>query len=240
MISEIPNSANSDKLIVALDFSNIEKAKALVNELGDSVNFYKIGLELAMSGDYFELVKWLEIKNKKVFCDLKLFDISKTVGKAVKNLNQYQNIHFLTIHAGSHDIMRKAVENKGKIKILAVTVLTNLDQNDLTIMGCDPKLSLEDLVLKRAKLAKECGIDGVVCSGLEAKSIRQELGKTSIIVTPSIRLTTITDDDQKRVVDVKTALTNGANYIVVGRPINQSPNPKQTAEEFQQEILKSV
>ena len=231
--------SNRDRLIVALDFPDIHSAKNLVEVLGDEVVFYKIGLELLMSGDYFKMIDWLAKKNKKVFADLKLYDISATVSKAVKNLSSYPNIHFLTIHSASKDIMQQACENKGKINILAVTVLTNLDQKDLNQMGFDPQISLETLVIKKAKLAAESGVDGVVASGLEAKIIRQTLGKDLTIVAPGIRLENvdqINSDDQKRVVDVKTAFLNGVSYIVVGRPINSSSNPLLAAQNFQKEI----
>lgn len=227
---------NRDKLIVALDFPDLKSAQNLVEVLGDEVSFYKVGLELLMSGDYFKMIEFLAKKNKKVFADLKLYDISATVAKAVKNLSQYPNIHFLTLHAASEDIMRGAAENKGKINLLAVTVLTNLDQNDLNQMGFDPKISLENLVIKKAKLAQKCGFGGVVSSGLEAKIIRENCGNDFTIVTPGIRLEAIAGDDQKRAVDVKTAFLNGANYIVVGRPINASSDPLSSAQKFQIQI----
>jgi orotidine-5'-phosphate decarboxylase len=232
-------STNQDKLIVALDFPDIKSAQNLVEKLGDEISFYKIGLELLMSGDYFKMVDWLATKNKKVFADLKLYDISATVGKAVKNLSQYSNIEFLTIHAASRGIMQEAVANKGNMKLLAVTVLTNLDENDLSEMGFDPRISMENVVIKKAKLAQECGIDGVVSSGLEAKILRQNLGEDFAIVTPGIRLKAVADDDQKRVVDVKTAFSNGASHIVVGRPITKVENPLEAAKEFQNQINNS-
>jgi orotidine-5'-phosphate decarboxylase len=227
----------SDKLIVALDFPNIKAAQNLVENLGDSVTFYKIGLELLMGGQYFEMINWLEKRNKKVFADLKLYDISATVGKAIKNLSAYNNIEFLTIHTASCGIMEQAAANKGNIKLLGVTVLTNLDNADLLDMGFDPDISLPDLVIKKAQLAQKCGIDGVVCSGLEATNIRGNLGADFTIVSPGIRLqqeAQIKQDDQKRVVDVKTALQNGVNHIVVGRPINAAADPKEAAQRFLQ------
>ncbi len=227
---------NTDKIIVALDFPDLKSAQNLVEKLGDEATFYKIGLELMMSGDYFKMIEWLAKKDKKVFADLKLYDISATVGKAVKNLSQYSNIHFLTIHAASRGIMQEAASNKGKMNVLAVTVLTNLDNKDLNEMGFDPNISIENLVIKKAKLAKESGIDGVVSSGLEAKMIRENLGKDFDIVTPGIRLKNVADDDQKRVVDVKTAFENGASYIVVGRPITGAENPLIAAKEFQNQM----
>ncbi|MCE3255327.1 MAG: pyrF [Rickettsiaceae bacterium] len=229
---------NRDRLIVALDVPDIESAKNLVEKLGDEVSFYKIGLELMMSGDYFKMIDWLAKKDKKVFADLKLYDIPATVGRAVKNLSGYANIHFLTIHCASKSIMEMAAQNKGKINILGVTVLTSLDQNDLVEMGFDKDISLENLVIKKASLAKECGINGVVASALEAKIIRQNLGQNFRIISPGIRLENSKSDDQKRVADVKTAFANGVDHIVVGRPITESQNPKQSAQEFQNQIAK--
>jgi orotidine-5'-phosphate decarboxylase len=189
-----------------------------------------------MSGNYFEMIDWLAKKNKKVFADLKLYDIGATVGKAVKNLSLYPNIEFLTIHAASKSIMQEAARNKGNIKLLAVTVLTNLDQNDLNQMGFDENLTLENLVIKKANLAKECGIDGVISSGIEAVNIRKNCGNNFIIACPGIRLEAIKNDDQKRIVGAKEAFTNGANYIVVGRPITKAENPLAAAQEFQKQI----
>jgi orotidine-5'-phosphate decarboxylase len=220
-----------DRLIVALDTPDITSAKKLVDEIGDEVNFYKIGLELMMSGSYFELIKWLKNKDKKVFCDLKLYDISETVARAVKNLAQH-NIDLLTIHAASFDIMRRASENKGKMQVIAVTVLTNLDANDLVEMGFDKNISLEELVLKKTKLTLDSGLDGVVASGLEAKNLRQNFGDDFLIVSPGIRLEAVASDDQKRVADVKTAISNGSSYLVVGRPITRDVNPAEAAKKF--------
>ncbi len=234
------STQHHDKLIVALDFADMESAQDMVDTLGDTVGFYKIGLELLMSGDYFKMLHWLEKKDKKVFADLKLYDIETTVGKAVKNLSAYDNVQFLTIHASSEEIMRKAAENKGEMDILAVTVLTNLDQKDLFDIGFDPKISLENLVLNKAKLAQKCGIDGVIASGLESRVIRENCGQDFIIATPGIRLENIHNDDQKRTVDVKTAFLNGANYIIVGRPITSSTYPALVAREFQKHISHSL
>jgi len=222
---------SNDRLIVALDVADFESAKKLVEEISDEVVFYKIGLEMMMSGSYFQVIEWLKNKNKKIFADLKLYDISETVGRAVANLAQYE-IDLLTIHTASSGIMKQAVANKGKMKILGVTVLTNLDQNDLSEMGFDPKISLEDLVVKKAKLAIESGLDGVVASALEAKNLREKLGSNFSIVTPGIRLETIPSDDQKRVTDVKTALQNGSSQLVVGRPITRDANPRIAAQRF--------
>ena len=221
----------TDKLIVALDVADFESAKKLVNDLGSDVEFYKIGLELMASGDYFHIINFLKNNNKKVFADLKLYDISQTIARAVKNLAKFE-IDLLTIHSASRDIMLRASENKGSMKIVAVTVLTNLNEKDLEEMGFDQTKSLENLVLKKAQMALECKLDGVVASAQEAQNLRNNLGQNFLIVTPGIRLEKIPNDDQKRVADVKTALTNGASHLVVGRPITQSENPALTAQKF--------
>ncbi len=226
-----------ERLIIALDVANFAAARSLVEKIGDEAVFYKIGLELMMSGEYFEIIKWLKERNKKVFADLKLYDISETVARAVKNLAQYE-VDLLTIHAASREIMMKAAENKGKMSLVGVTVLTNLDKGDLNEMGFDPAQSVENLVLKKAKLAIECGLDGVVSSALEANNLRRDLGDNFVIVSPGIRLIKVENDDQKRVADVETALQNGCSYLVVGRPITREENPALAAQKFQQLIAK--
>jgi orotidine-5'-phosphate decarboxylase len=128
--------------------------------------------------------------------------------------------------------MEKTAENKGKMKVIAVTVLTNLDQKDLNEMGFDPKVSVEDLVLKRTEMAINSGLDGVVASGIAAKTLRQNLGNDFLIVSPGIRLEAVAEDDQKQVCDVKTAINNGSSYLVVGRPITRASNPQAAAKHF--------
>ncbi|MBT5560477.1 MAG: orotidine-5'-phosphate decarboxylase [Proteobacteria bacterium] len=220
-----------DRLIVALDFEDIQQAKSLVVELGESVTFYKIGLQLCMTGEYFGLLDWLVAKQKKVFVDLKFFDIPATVGKAVKQLSG-RGITFATVH-GNDGIMRAAAENKGDVRILAVTVLTSLDRGDLDDLGfeCD----VEALVLSRASRAIELGCDGVVASGQEASAMRQSLGDSFLVVSPGIRPVQ-NDDDQKRVVTPTQALNNGADYLVVGRPITAASDPVLAAQGIQKEI----
>jgi orotidine-5'-phosphate decarboxylase len=231
----VTSLSSKEKLIIALDVPEISAAKNLVNEIGDEAIFYKIGLELMMSGEYFPLVKWLKNNGKKVFADLKLYDISETVARAVKNLAQYE-IDLLTIHAASRGIMEQASENKGKMQVIGVTVLTNLDQKDLGEMGFDPQISLENLVLKKTKLALDSGLDGIVASALEAQNLRQKFGNDFLIVSPGIRLEAVANDDQKRVADVKTAIANGSSHLVVGRPITRDANPKLAAQKFNQLI----
>lgn len=222
-----------DRLIVALDVPDVEAARALVIELGDAVAFYKIGLELFMTGGYFELLDWLVGQGRKVFVDLKFFDVPETVRSAVRALAG-SGATFATIH-GNQAIMEAAVKDKGSLKILAVTVLTSLDRGDLDELGfsCD----VEKLVLSRARRALAAGVDGIVSSGLEAPMIRRELGDRLLVVTPGIRpVENKPVDDQKRTVDVAQAFRNGADYIVVGRPIRQAANPRQAAAGIQETI----
>ena len=221
----------NERLIVALDVPTALEAKQLVKSLGDTVVFYKIGLELFMSGEYFELLEWLNLQNKKIFVDLKFFDVPATVGRAVAQLSG-KGVTFATIH-GNDSIMQAAAANKGDVQILAVTVLTSLDRGDLDDLGFD--CDVDELVLSRAKRAVEIGCDGVVASGHEALAMRQKLGNSFLVVTPGIRPVD-NDDDQKRVVTAAEAFTNGADYIVVGRPIRDAANPKQAAQNLQAEI----
>lgn len=222
-----------DRLIFALDVPDADAARRMVEQLGNAVNFYKIGLELFMAGGYFELLDWLSKKNKKIFCDLKFFDIPETVAAAVRRLN-HRGVTFATVH-GNQSIMQAAATAKGDVKILAVTVLTSLDRGDLDDLGfaCD----VEKLVLSRARRALEAGCDGVVSSGLEASLLRQFIDQRLLVVTPGIRpVDNRPSDDQKRVVSVEQAFTNGADYIVVGRPIRDAVEPRVAAESIQKSI----
>jgi len=224
----------NERLIFALDVSSESEAKRLVNELGDTVHFYKLGLELFMAGGYYDLIKWLvEKKHKKVFVDLKFFDIAQTVKSAVRQLKG-RGITFATVH-GNEDMLQAAIEEKNGLKILAVTVLTSLDQKDLQDLGF--KVSVERLVLSRAKRALQIGCDGVISSGIEAPKLRAALGDQFLIVSPGIR-PVANVDDQKRTVDVEEAFLSGADYIVVGRPIKNARDPQKAAQNIQNRIKK--
>ncbi len=220
-----------DRLIFALDVPEVEQAKSLVETLDDSVHFYKIGMEMLMTGQYFELLDWLLKKDKKVFVDLKFFDVPETVARTINRFSHW-GATFATIH-GNQALMEKAAENKGDLKILAVTALTSLDRGDLDDLGFD--CDVKDLVLSRAKRAFEAGCDGVVSSGLEVPFLRASVDNKLIAVTPGIR-PVANDDDQKRVVDVKTAFESGSDYIVVGRPIKNADDPYAAASNIQQII----
>ncbi len=224
-----------DRLIFALDVSSREEAQRWVQELGDSVIFYKLGLQIFMAGGYYDLIEWLRERGKKVFVDLKFFDVPETVKSAVFQLRN-KMVDFATVH-GNDDILRAAMEAKHRVKILAVTVLTSLDQHDLEDLGF--KCTVEELVFSRAKRALEIGCDGVISSGIEAPRLRQHLGDGFLVVSPGIRpVENRLVDDQKRTVDVEEAFLNGADYIVVGRPIRKADNPKAKAEEIQTRIAR--
>ncbi|MPZ42779.1 MAG: orotidine-5'-phosphate decarboxylase [Betaproteobacteria bacterium] len=220
-----------DRLIFPLDVPTNEEAMALVARLGDSVAFYKVGLELIIGGRYLEVVDFLVRSNKKVMLDGKFFDVPETVKAAVRQASKHA-ITFVTVHANDA-MLEAAVEVKGDMQILAVTVLTSLDDGDLKDLGfqCDAVT----LVLSRARRALQIGCDGVVSSGLEAPGLRDHCGDKFVIVTPGIRPVKNVDD-QKRTVDVDEAFRNGADYIVVGRPIRNAPDPKAAAENVQKRI----
>jgi orotidine-5'-phosphate decarboxylase len=225
-----------ERLIAALDVASAEQARSLVERLGDSVRFYKVGLELFMAGGMFELIDWLTKKGNRVFADLKFFDIPETVAAAVRGLRN-RGVTFATVH-GNQGMLEAAGDAKGEVKILAVTVLTSLDQGDLDDLGfrCD----VEKLVLSRARRALEAGCDGVIASGIEAPALKRELGERLLVVTPGIRpVQNRPSDDQKRTVDVAQAFANGADYIVVGRPIRLAADPRAAAQAIQETIARA-
>lgn len=228
------NIANKDRLIFALDVDDCKKAKNLVEELGDSVSFYKLGLELMMTDEYFNLMSWMLKKDKKIFADLKFFDIPATVGAAVRSLKN-RGASFVTVH-GNQAIMESAAENKGdSLKVMAVTALTSLDRGDLDDLGFDCDVS--ELVLSRAKRALEAGCDGVISSGIEAPQLRKHINEKLLVITPGIRpVENKPCQDQKRVVTVEKAFSNGADYIVIGRPIRDANNSRLAAENIQKSI----
>jgi orotidine-5'-phosphate decarboxylase len=230
--ADIPDS---DRLIFALDVADTDTARKLVTELGDAVTFYKLGLELCMAGGYFELLDWLVAQNKRIFVDLKFFDVPATVASAVRNLRN-RGVTYATVH-GNQSIMEAAGEAKGDVKILAVTALTSLDRGDLDDLGfqCD----IGELVLSRARRSLEAGCDGVIASGLELDAMRSAVDDKLLVITPGIRpVENRPDDDQKRVVTVEDAFLKGADHIVVGRPIKNAADPRVAAEAIQATISK--
>jgi orotidine-5'-phosphate decarboxylase len=221
-----------ERLIIALDVPTAAEALELVDLLGGHGRFYKIGMELLTSGDFFDLLAKLHARGKKVFVDLKFFDVPATVASAVRGLGRHPAT-FCTIH-GNDAMMRAAAEVKGPLKLLAVTALTSLDQRDLDDLGfqCDARA----LVLSRAKAALAAGCDGVVSSGLEVPDLREHVDHSLLVVCPGIRPVGNTGDDQKRTVDVRQAFLNGADHIVVGRPIRAAADPRAAAADIQATI----
>jgi len=220
--------------MLALDVADPSRARALVECLDDAVVFYKIGLELFVSGGYFELADWLRERGKRVFADLKLFDVPQTVGSAVRQLAT-RDVDFVTVH-GNDAILRAAREEApDHLGILAVTVLTSLDEADMEDLGF--QTDIPALVGSRARRAAEIGCAGVIASGREAARIREEVPADFRLVIPGIRPAGGgRTDDQKRTVDVEEAFRAGADYIVIGRPIRNAPDPRAEAEAVQERI----
>jgi orotidine-5'-phosphate decarboxylase len=225
--------APRDRLIFALDVPTLDEAREWIERLGEAVTFYKIGLEFCMSGDYFALLAELKGRGKKVFADLKFSDVPATVRGAVANLARH-GADFCTLH-GTSAVYRAVVPVKGAMKLLAVTVLTSVDEAEVREMGWSG--AVEELVSLRARKAIEAGIDGLICSGLEAARLRRELGDGPLIITPGIRAESERgSDDQKRTMTLEQAFRAGADHIVVGRPIRNAPDPRAAAEGMQTQI----
>jgi orotidine-5'-phosphate decarboxylase len=230
-----------DRLIFALDVPDLDTARELIGRLGDSVNFYKLGLEFFLSGHYFELLHELKGAGRKIFADLKLFDIPATVGSAVRQLAGH-GVDFCTVHGNDRMLEAAVAAADGRTGILAVTALTSLDQGDLDDLGfqCDA----ERLVLSRARRALALGCAGVVSSGLEVPRLRAEVDDALITVCPGIR-PILNDEpseagDQRRVLTPAEAIANGADFLVVGRPIRTARDPAAAAEAVQAEIASAI
>jgi orotidine-5'-phosphate decarboxylase len=229
--------APRDRLIVALDLPGIGPAEAMIARLGDSVTFYKIGYQLAFAGG-LPLVRQLAAAGKKVFADLKLHDIGNTVARGVESVAAL-GATFLTVHAYPQT-MKAAVEARAGsgLKILAVAVLTSYDDADLQAAGY--RLTVSDLVDARARQAQAQGVDGVVCSPEEAAALRKMLGRQMELVTPGIRPAGSAAGDQKRIMTPARAISAGADYLVVGRPVIEAADPKAAADAIQAEILQAL
>ncbi len=234
---DMPKIDPKDRLIAALDVPDANAARQLVLTLGDSVNFFKIGMELCMAPGFFDLLEWLKKSEKKVFVDLKFFDIPETVARAVSNLAG-RGADFCTVH-GNQSIMEAAAGAKsGDLRVLAVTALTSLDQGDMDDLGFE--CNIADLVLSRARRALSAGCDGVVSSGLEVERLRAEAPRELICVTPGIRpVENRITGDQKRVMSPADAIKAGADYLVIGRPIRDAEDPRASAQALQEEIAQA-
>lgn len=227
-----------ERLIVALDEPTGDEALAWVERLGDAVQFYKIGMELLASGDYFRVLDELARREKKIFVDLKFFDIPATIAGVIKGLSRWP-VSYCTLHGWHAGMMEAAAAARsGDLRLLAVTVLTSMDGKDLKAMGIDGEPA--DIVVQRALAAQVAGIDGVIASGQEAGVIRAATGPGFDIVCPGIRPGGPVGDDQKRTVGVAEAFRLGADAIVVGRPVRQAADPRAAAEAIQREIAESL
>ena len=227
MAKDIPLN---ERIIFALDVSTSEEAKQLVQTLESHIRFFKVGLQLFLAG-WFDIIEWIRDRDLKVFVDLKFFDVPETVKLAVRALTD-RGVSFATVH-GNDAILRAAVEAAQGVRILAVTALTSLDEADIRDLGFE--CSVQDLVLSRARRALEIGCSGVISSGLEAPMLRKELGDNFLVVAPGIRPVKNVDD-QKRTVDARGAFENGADYIVVGRPIRDASDPVAVIQGMQAQI----
>ena len=222
-----------DRLIVALDLASVQEAERLVECLGETVGFYKIGYQLAYAGG-LPLAERLATDGKKIFLDLKLHDIANTVNEGVRSVAGL-GATFLTVHAYPQT-MRAAVDGRGAapLKILAVTVLTSYDDGDAAEAGY--ARSVADLVEQRTRQARDIGIDGIVCAATEAGRVRAILGPDRLIVTPGIRPAGSASGDQKRIVTPAAAIRSGADHLVVGRPITAAKDPRAAAERIVEDI----
>lgn len=224
---------NHNPVIIALDFENAAQARALVRHLGDAVDFYKVGMEL-YAAEGMQLVRELIAEGKQVFLDLKLYDIGETVKRATARIVE-TDVRFLTVH-GSNAVMRAAVEGCGAstLQLLAVTVLTSFDQEDLADLGYE--CSVADLVALRVRNAMAAGIRGIVCSPQDAAAVRQIAGSGAIVVTPGVRSRTVSSGDQKRVATPLEAVQAGADYVVIGREVTRAVDPQSEVERILDEI----
>lgn len=224
----------TDRIIVALDVPSVDEARQLVNRIGDAAGVWKIGLELLYSGGA-DLARELAVQGKQVFIDAKLLDIPNTVERATASIAE-MGATFLTVHGHDTKTMQAAMTGRGftGLKLLAVTVLTSLDEADLRQQGSN--MSPADLVLHRARLRQQVGFDGVIASGHEAAAIREATGSDFLIITPGIRPAGTEAGDQARVMTPAKAIAAGADYLVVGRPITQSADPRAAALAIGEEI----
>lgn len=225
-----------ERLIVALDLSSVEEAKAMVARLGEAVSFYKIGYQLAFAGG-LAYAPVLADAGKQVFLDLKLHDIGNTVAGGVKSVARL-GATFLTVHAYPQTMKAAVDAREGSLRILAVTVLTSYDDADLKHAGYDA--TVKALVAVRAEQARILGVDGIVCSPEEAATVRGIVGDRLCLVTPGIRPARTAAGDQKRIATPAAAIAAGADYLVVGRPIIAATDPKAAAEAIVEEIAQQT
>ena len=228
----------NERIIFALDVDSKPEAEKWVDLLGDHIKFYKVGLQLFLAG-WFPVIDMITERGYKVMVDLKIFDVPETVKLALRQLRN-KNITFATVH-GNDPILRAAVEEKNGVQILSVTVLTCFDEEDMREMGFSG--TIEEWVFVRAKRALNLGCDGIISSGLEVPRLRDAFGDNFLVVTPGIRPgknIEIPEDDQKRIVTAQEAIINGADHVVVGRPISRAKAPIAVVKSMQIEIEKGL
>jgi orotidine-5'-phosphate decarboxylase len=228
-------SSADNPLIIALDVDTGEEALRLIDKIGPAANFYKVGMELYAAAG-MSLVKEIAANGHKVFLDLKLYDIGETVKRATRQICISTAPTFLTVH-GSRTVMSAAAEGRGDTptKLLAVTVLTSFDQEDIADLGYPS--SVADLVDLRVKKAQECGMDGLVCSALDVARVRRLAGSSMMLITPGVRSAGADKGDQKRVATPAAALRDGADYLVIGRQVTRSADPREACERILSEIV---
>lgn len=231
-----------DRLIIALDYSNMEDAKNIVEILGETVSFYKVGLELFLNSKG-EMVEYLTQKGKKVFLDLKFHDIPNTTTMA-SLFAAKQDVFMFNVHASGGRAMMESVAKRVKevnpeILSIAVTILTSFSEDGLK-ETFKSELTLKELALNLAKLTKEAGMDGIVCSPWEAKAIKELCGENFKTVCPGVRPKWSVANDQERIMTPKDAILNGCDYLVVGRPITKNENPVEAAKKVLAEIEEGV
>jgi len=236
MLKAIPLN---ERLIFALDVDSLTETEYWLDLLGKKIRFYKVGLQLFLA-EGIPAIEMVVNRGYNVMVDLKFFDIPETVSLAVRALRKHSGITFITVH-GNEPILQAAIRERGDAKILAVTVLTSFDASDLRAMGLTG--NVEDLVYLRAKKAISIGCDGIVASGVEGKRVRADLGEQFVMVTPGIRVEldkSVAVDDQKRITSAYQAIHNGADYVVVGRPIRNANDPLAVVNLLQQQIVDAV
>jgi len=242
-LQQEPSLSPKERLIFALDYPTLEEAIKAVKVLHDHVGLFKVGLELFLSAgpEVFKAIS--EHSDRSIFLDLKFHDIPETVHAAVKAAAVY-HVHFVTVHAsGGKEMLRRAVDNHPtNTKVLAVTVLTGLNQTDLGEIGTDKNLDPLGVVLLRARLAMEAGCVGVVCSGAEVRPLKERFGKGLIAVVPGIRpdWAVVPKEDQKRIATPRQAILDGADYLVVGRPIRAAKDPAREADRIVEAIMAAI
>jgi orotidine-5'-phosphate decarboxylase len=233
----VKNIHLNERIIFALDVASPDEAKQWVRKLDGDIKFFKVGLELFLSG-WWDIVDFIIDRGNQVMLDLKFFDIPETVHLAIQQVKD-RGVSLTTVH-GNDAIIKAAVQDRGNVKVLAVTVLTSFDESDMRQMGMTG--SVENLVLIRAKKAIAIGCDGVVSSALEARPLRNELGGDFFVVTPGIRPESSVkgEDDQKRIATARNAIINGANHVVIGRPIRTAADPISMVKKLQDEIAQGL